>query len=422
MKYQLILLALTITAARAGSQPAFPGAEGFAWQTAGGRGGDVVHVSNLADSGPGSLRDAVSREHRTVVFDVGGYIQLKSVLAVASRITIAGQTAPGDGIGIAGAEVSLSNSHDLIIRFVRIRQGLSPGEDKKSAININTGHDIILDHLSVQWGRWDTIDMNLSTNITIQNCIIGPGVDPQRFGCLCQCDNVTWSHNLFIDNQSRNPKAKGRIQYVNNIVYNWGVCGLVGGHSQADHVLDVIGNYFIAGPNSSPHALGEFWPSDHTYSSGNFIDADKDGVLNGRPVVAADFGEGKNGPTLMDGPTVTPSPPLTIDTAQVAYDKALAGAGDCLHRDSVDQRLIADLQSLGKSGQTIHDPATMGGFGELHGGTAPLDSDGDGIPDDWELAHGMNPHDPTDANKLDKDGYTMLEEYVNSLVAPTGAH
>jgi pectate lyase len=422
MKAKIFIGAILLAAGISRGQAAFPGAEGFAWQTPGGRGGEVYHVTNLNDAGTGSLRDGVSKEHRVIVFDVGGYIQLKSVLAVSSNITIAGQTAPGDGIGIAGAEVSLSNSHDLILRFLRIRQGLSPGEDKKSAININSGHDIMLDHLSVQWGRWDTIDMNLSTNLTIQNCIIGPGVDPQRFGCLCQCDNVTWSHNLWVSNQSRNPKAKGRIQYVNNVVYNWGVCGLVGGHSQADHVLDVIGNYFIAGPSSSVHAMGEFWPSDHTFAFGNMIDMDKDGKLNGRPVVPNDFKDNGGAPTLMDKPTITPAPPLTVDTAEVAYDKVLATAGDSLHRDSVDQRLVADVKSNGKAGSTIHDPATMGGLGELKGGVAPRDSDGDGIPDEWESAHGLNPQDAGDGKKVDKERYTMLEEYLNSLVPPPDSH
>jgi len=412
---RITVLFLVLSAGICRGQAAFPGAQGFAWQTPGGRGGDVYQVTNLNDAGPGSLRDGVGRERRTIIFDVGGYIMLKSVLAVSSNITIAGQTAPGDGIGIGGAEVSLSNSHDLIVRFVRIRQGLSAGEDRKSAINIDSGRNIILDHVSVQWGRWDTIDMNMSENVTIQNCIIGPGVDPQRFGCLCQCDGVTFSHNLFISNQSRNPKAKGKIQYVNNVVYNWGVCGLVGGHSAADHTLDVIGNYFIAGPNSSAHFLGEFLPTDHVYSAGNYVDADKDGKLNGRRVAAADFADDHGAPTLVLKPTVAPSPPLTVDTAQAAYEKVVAGAGDSLHRDDVDRRLIADVQSLGAAGQVIHDPAVTGGFGRINGGVAPRDSAGDGIADDWKIAHGLNPNEASDAAKVDKDGYTMLEEYLNSI-------
>ena len=397
---------------------AFPGAEGFGQFAVGGRNGHVVHVTNLNDSGPGSLRDAVSKENRTVVFDVGGYIMLKSVLPISSNITLAGQTAPGDGIGIGGAEVSMNNLHDVILRYLRIRQGLAAGEDKKSAINMNGSHDVMFDHLTVNWGRWDTMDLNTSSDFTVQNCLIGEGIDPQRFGCLCQCDNVTFSHNLWINNQSRNPKAKGKVQYINNIVYNWGVVGLVGGHSGADHVMDVIGNYFIQGPASSPHFVGEFTTTDHVYQSGNMIAANKDGQLDGRPVAEADFGSGKNAPTFMPAITVTPAPPVTIDTAEVAYAKAIAAAGDSLHRDGIDQRLIKEVKTLGKEGKIVHDPAEVGGFGTITGAAAPVDTDRDGIPDAWETAHGLNPNDPSDASKLDSDGYTMLEEYLNSLVAP----
>jgi pectate lyase len=354
-----ILLAVASGAAAAipDAPIAFPGAEGFGQFSAGGLGGQVVHVTNLNDSGPGSLRDAVSQDHRIVVFDIAGSINLKSVLAVHNQITIAGRTAPGDGITIAGAEVSLSDSHDIVIRHLRIRQGLSPGEDRKSAINMTGCRDILLDHVSVQWGRWDTIDMNGCTNVTIQNCIIGPGVDPQRFGCLCQSENVTFSHNLFVSNQSRNPKAKGKIQYVNNVVYNWGVCGLVGGHSATDHWLDVIGNYFLAGPNSSGHCLGEFTPTDHVYQTGNCVDANRDGLLNGRPIVAEDFTDRAGAPTIMPQPGVVPTQPMTIDTAPEAFEKVLADAGDSSHRDVVDQRLIDDVRSYGKTGSVIHEPS-----------------------------------------------------------------
>jgi pectate lyase len=400
--------------------PAFPGAEGFGSVSTGGRGGEVYHVTTLADGGPGSLRDGVSKDHRTIVFDVGGYIMLKSVLQVASNITIAGQTAPGDGIGIGGAEVSLSRSHDLIIRYVRIRQGLSPGEDKKSSINVVSGVNLILDHVSVAWGRWDTIDMNLCDHVTVQYCMIGPGVAPQRFGCLCQSQNVTFTHNLWISNQSRNPKGKGKIQYINNVVYNWGVTGLVGGHSGADHIEDVIGNYFIAGPSSSPHFVGEFLASDHDYQTGNYVDLNKDGTFDGRPVTPADFGQGKGAPTLMPAPTITDAPPETIDTAPAAYEKVVAGAGDSMHRDQVDQKLIADVRSLGLKGSTIDDPAEMGGFGQIKGGPAPHYTGGGGIPDDWATAHGLKPGDPAAENRVDKEGYTMVEEYLNSLAQAKG--
>ena len=254
--------------------PAFPGAQGFAAYTTGARGGAVCHVTNLNDSGPGSFRDAVSQPKRTVIFDVGGYIDLKSVVNVASDITIAGQTAPGEGIGTRNYEISFSNSRNIIVRYIRFRQGNTPGQEKKSAVNITGGSDMIFDHVSIEWGRWDTVDMNLCKNMTMQYCIIGQGVYPQRFGCLCQSANVTFTHDLWINNQSRNPKAKGTIQYVNNVVYNWGGAGgFVEGHSANDSYDDVVGNYFIAGPDSADrHAFAMGLLTDKVYSAGNFID------------------------------------------------------------------------------------------------------------------------------------------------------
>ena len=411
------LFPLTVAAAPT-NLLAFPGAEGFAAQTTGGRGGDVYHVTNLDDSGPGSLREGVEHPSgpRTVVFDVGGYVALKSVLRVGSDLTIAGQTAPGDGIGLRDSEVSFSGSHNVVVRYLRIRQGLAVRQDKKSAINLTGGRDMIFDHLSIQWGRWDTIDMNDCTNITVQNCIIGPGVAPQRFGCLCQSYNISFLRNLWISNQSRNPKSKGLVQYANNVVYNWGVSGYVGGHSAADHAADLINNYFIKGPSSNNRFAGEFKPTDHIYQSGNMVDLDCDGQLNGRLAVPEDFGK-TDGPTLVNAPTASSPVAFIADSAEVAYKKVVAGAGASLHRDAVDKRLIADLTSLGKQGKTVHDPAEMAGFGDIAGGTSEVDTDADGLPDAWELAHGTDPRKP-DGNTLTPSGYTKLEEYLNWLASP----
>ena len=197
----------------------------------GGRGGTLYHVTNLDDRGPGSFRDAVSTERRIVVFDVGGYVDLASPVSIASNITIAGQTAPGEGICLKNYTVSCAKSHNIIIRYIRLRQGLTLKQDKKCTLGLGECRDVILDHVSIEWGRWDCIGFTGSNNVTLQYCLIGEGVDPQRFGCLCQSDNVTFSHNLWINNQSRNPKAKGTVQYINNVVYNWGTNGYVGGHS-----------------------------------------------------------------------------------------------------------------------------------------------------------------------------------------------
>src|SRR5712692_710428 len=292
--------------------PAFPGAEGFGALTTGGRGGDVYHVTNLDDSGPGSFRDAVGRGPRIVVFDVGGYIELRSPVSVRSNITIAGQTSPGDGIATKNYEVSFSGSSNVIVRYIRFRQGLTPGQDRKSAVNINAGANMIFDHVSIEWGRWDTVDMTASSDITIQYSIIGEGIAPQNFGCLCQSDHVTLSHDLWIHNKSRNPKAKGLpVQYISNVVYNWGVTGLVGGHSAADHYLDVINNYFISGPSSGGRFAGEFTATDNVYHTGNYVDLDQDGQLNGREVLDLDFA----GATVIQLPTADPPVPVTLESA-----------------------------------------------------------------------------------------------------------
>jgi hypothetical protein len=273
----------------------------------------------------------------------------------------------------------------------------------------------MIDHVSVEWGRWDTIDMNMCTNVTVQYCIVGQGVDPQRFGCLCQSDNVTFSHNLWINNQSRNPKAKGTVQYINNVVYNWGVDGYVGGHSGADHEADLINNYFIAGPDSGKNFVGEFAPTDKIFQSGNYIDASKTGDLDGRLAVPGDFGAGSGAATLVKDATVHSPVPVTIDSAQVALARVLASAG-APHRDAIDKSLIAEVQTFGKIGKIVHNPTEMGGEGEIKGGNPPTSSASDGIADDWKLAHQIDPKTPADPAARDADGQSLIEQYVNSLI------
>ena len=411
----LALLPLSLLAAP--PIPAFPGAEGFGAAASGGRAGEVYHVTSLEDSGPGSFRDAVSNGPRIVVFDVGGYISLKSIVSVASDITIAGQTAPGDGIATRDYEVSFSKSHNVIVRYMRFRQGPTPRQEKKYAVGLSEGTRMIFDHCSIQFGRWDCIGLSKSSDITFQHCIIGPGIGPQRFGCLCESDNVTFAHNLWISNQSRNPKSKGVVQYINNVVYNWGVCGYVGGHSAGEHAAEVINNYFIKGPNSSEHFAGEFKPTDHINQSGNFIDLNRDGRLDGHLATPADFGTGPDAPTLVPNSELKPEFAVNSHSAEAAYSDIVAGVGCSLHRDSVDTHLIADLTSLGQKGSTISDPSEMGGFGELKSAPPLVDTDHDGIPDTWEKSHNLNPGE-SDSTKLTPTGYTHLEEYLESLLKP----
>jgi hypothetical protein len=221
---------------------------------------------------------------------------------------------------------------------------------------------MIFDHCSIEWGRWDCLGVTQgSHDITFQNCIVGQGIDPQRFGSLTDsATNITYTHNLWIDNQSRNPKAKGQVQYINNVIYNWGVCGLVGGHSAADHFVDVIGNCFIAGPNSSGRFVGEFKSTDHVFQKDNLVDLDRDGKFAGRPVVAEDFGAGSGAATLEANLTVAPLTGLVVESAQAALSNVLTHAGCSRHRDSTDLALIEEVKSFGRRGKIVHSEIEAG--------------------------------------------------------------
>ncbi|MBW4889949.1 hypothetical protein KXQ82_09490 [Mucilaginibacter sp. HMF5004] len=406
-------------------QLAFPGAEGFGRFATGGRGGTVYHVTNLNDTGEGSFRDAVSKPERTVVFDVAGVIKIKDAILAAPKVTVAGQTAPGEGIVVYGNKVGFSTND--IIRYMRFRGSINMSRGACTVVADNCT-DVIFDHVTVEWGRWDNFHIKGTTNITLQYCLIGEPIDPQRFGALFEDPhNVTVHHSLWIDNHSRNPKAKAGIEYVNNVIYNWGVNGLVGGHSGADHYQDIIGNYFIAGPNSGHAFLGMFTTTDHVYHRGNYVDMNKDGILNGRMVDDTDFVSKKvtpaiivdsnsvKGATLQKQPTFKPN--VQADDAVAAYKKVLAGAGASLHRDAVDTRIIGYLKSLGKEGKIFKTEADAGGQGTIAPARALTDTDGDGIPDAWESSHGLDPKNVKDAGKLfGQSGYTNLENYLNSIV------
>lgn len=346
--------------------PAFPGAEGFGAVATGGRNGEFYHVTNLDDAGPGTLREAVSRPRRTVVFDVGGVIRLQSNLAFSSDLTLLGQTAPGNGITIYGRSVSLSGCTNIILRYLRFREGIA-GDRGKCSINLAGGRDMIFDHVSIEWGRWDCLGLTRgSHDITFQNCILGQGIDPQCFGALVDSvTNITFSHNLWIDNKSRNPKAKGTVQYINNVVYNWGVNGLVGGHSESGHQLDVIGNYFIKGPSSNDRFAGMFTATDHVFLKDNYLQTNRSDRLGGRLITEAAFRDSGGAPTFVSAPQLHPAVPVTVDSPAEAWEKIVKDAGCSLHRDAVDQQLIAELCSLGGRGRIIRNEAEVGGLAEL---------------------------------------------------------
>jgi len=393
---------------------AFSGAEGYGATATGGRGKPVIAVTNLQDDGPGSFREAARQSDATIVFRVNGVILLKSNMDLGSNLTIAGQSAPGDGITVTGAKVSMSGSTNIIIRYMRFRGGIAESP-KVSSLNLADASHVMLDHLSIEWGRWDNIQTNGNSYSSIQNSIIGEGIVPQRFGCLCESDFISLSHNLWIHNKSRNPKGKGHIQYVNNVVYNWGVVGYVGGHSATDHYADLVGNYFIKGPDSSDSFIGEFTKTDHIYQTGNFVDLNLNGKLDGRPVTQEDFEHATA--DIMPAPFANPDVPVHVDPAEKAVSEVVAHAGDTLCRDSIDTRLLNDLLSFGIKGHLIADEKEVGGLPQSIEQKAAPDGDGDGIPDAWEQTHHLNPHDATDGQKLDpKSGYSYLELYLNELV------
>ncbi|KAH8596000.1 fibronectin [Bisporella sp. PMI_857] len=392
---------------------AFPGAEGFGRNAIGGRTGSVYRVTTLADSGTGSLRDAVSVANRIVVFDVGGTINITDRIVVSKNVYIAGQTAPGGGISVYGNGFSWSNANNAIARYIRIRMG-------KDGITIAEGNNMIFDHVSVTWGRDETFSINGDVyNVTIQNSIIGQGLETHSCGGLMQSDyGISLFRNLYIDNKTRNPKVKGMNDFQNNVIYNWGGGGgYIAGDSAGQSYANIINNYFISGPSTSVTAFTRGNANFHGYVSNNFYDSDRDGTLNGAAlcVKTTCYSDMDILSTAHDfpGPTNLLSPP-----AAVAW--VLANAGTTYpSRDPIDKQLVAQVQSYGTSGALISDETASptDGPGYVAGGTKPLDTDGDGIPDAWEKANGLNYLDASDAMKIGASGYANIEVYVNSLVA-----
>jgi hypothetical protein len=401
-----------------GPAVAFPGALGYGKKATGGRGSAVYHVTNLNDSGAGSFRDAVSADNRIVVFDVGGYVPLTTAVSVKSNLTIAGQTAPGDGIGFMGYEVSFNAATNVIVRYVRFRQGLIDPDWRKSGINLLNASNLIFDHISIEFAQYNNIDAVGATNITVQYSI---NADPthQQFGAHTETVGgfFTWYGNLWANAHGRLPLAKCNTQFVNNVVYNYQYA-YCAGDTSGIFWHDVINNYFIAGPSTS--SPGDDWyqmnSGQTVYVSGNLLDSDADGTLNGK-----DAGS-PGGTTKATKANSTDTASLPTTSAADTYTDVLANAGAWpKKRDQVDSLVVADVKSLGKSGKLWTDQNATGltnsGYGTLAGGTALVDTDKDGMPDAWETKYGLNPNDPSDATgDFDKTGYTNVEKYINGIV------
>lgn len=413
---------LLISSASA-QQLAFPEAEGFGRFATGARtnlsAATVYHVTNLNDSGPGSFRDAVSQPNRFVVFDVGGVAQINSVIPVASNITIAGQTAPG-GFTIFGNRVSFTSANNLISRYIAIRKGYAAG--RMDSASLARGQNMIFDHMSITWGSDGTFDINPDSgytinNLTIQNTIIGQGLNHLNHstGGLMQVnegDNFSVIKSLFIDNVTRNPKARGNNEFINNVVYGYQTAGyIMGDTTNMTSNANVIGNYFIEGPidGSSPFASGT--NTFNIYASDNRVDSNRNGLLDGSVT--------NTYPGANVVATAHAFPTTSYLTSQQAVPFVMNNVGMNITRDPVDSRLIQELGSYGTLGGAIDRESDL--FPNYPTDASYtisrarlVDSDNDGINDNWERAKGLNPSNASDWKNL-AGGYTQLENYVNEL-------
>lgn len=433
----------------------FPGAEGFGRFAKGARGyGEprVYAVTTLADDGPGSFRDAVSQPGRFVIFKVDGIIRLKSSITVAPYTTIAGHTAPGDGIVLYGRKVSFSGANETIARFLRIRLGTNAGAGKNDdASGIANGKNIILDHMSFSWGldevfsvSWDKKGVE-PDSITLQNCIIAQGLHRYNHsagGLMQTGGRLSILKSLYISNKTRNPKVKGANEFVNNVVYNFGNANktqdehqlsadayILGGGSEMVSNALISNNYFIGGPatptnKQSPFSRGN--ENFNLYQTGNYYDNNQNGQLDGVAIEGnAEWYPGlqpENFRTRTDYANYPSISPRLSAEELVPYLIAQVGATRP-KRDQVDELLIQELKSLGKSGRYVYEeadlPLSNGGLGEIAQGTAPIDTDEDGIPDRWEEELGLDKNDPSDALKKSKQaeykGYLNIEVYLHQL-------
>ncbi len=454
--------------------PSFPGAEGGGMFSFGGRGGKVITVTNLNDRGPGSFREACETGGaRIVVFNVAGIIRLKTPIIVrAPYITIAGQTAPGDGVCIAG-ESFWVNTHDVVVRHMRFRRGETNVGRRDDAFGGNPVGNIMIDHCSCTWGLDENIsfyrhmfspgadykDLKLPTvNVTIQNTISAKALDTYNhaFGSTLGGENCSFMRNLWASNAGRNPSIgwNGIFNFVNNVTYNWVHRSVDGGDYTA--LYNMINNYFKPGPltpqntpvghrilkpESGRSKLG-YYVFGRVHASGNIMEGydaiTKDNWAGGIQVQEQANTDGYTENMKWNEPF--PMPHLTIMPAKDAYKYVLKNAGATIpSRDIVDERIIEEVET-GKPYYVegldpnsfyqfqhrrlpndsykkgiITDISQVGGYPEYKG-TPYVDTDGDGMPDAWEKANGLNPNDPSDAVKdCTGDGYTNIEKYINGI-------
>lgn len=432
-------LSLSCLSAAGAELPAFPGAEGFGAHTPGGRGGRVIEVTNLNARGPGSLHAALQEKGpRIVVFRVDGVIDLKGDLNIREPfITVAGQTAPGDGICLKGGGIHVS-AHDVVLRYLRVRVGdsaLGSGPGNRDAVGVY-GENVVVDHCSFSWALDETVSTwYTAKDVTFQWCIISEGLmdslHPQgshSMGVILGTtgNRITLHHCLLAHNNGRHPliasdKGTSTIDWRNNVAYNHGSsrCGSARGSVR----VNFVGNTIIRGPNGRP--------------PGSFVvDADADQLYHVRDNVWPGRGDGEADQRgFLDfrrsqpvaervSPSAVEAAPIRTQSAGDAYQSVLRFAGATLPvRDVVDARIVKEVTDC--SGAIIDSQADVGGWPAYRSARPPTDSDHDGMPDDWEHKHGLAPHNAADGPRdLDGDGYTNVEEYLNATdpTSKTGGH
>ena len=427
----------------------------------GGRSGSVYTVTTLSDeispeSGlppAGSLRHAVKQSGvRLIIFQVAGTIHLTSPLTIREpNITIAGQSAPGDGICVADYPIVVS-TNNVIIQFIRCRLGNASLEKDPNtdydAVSVNNGKNIVLDHLSCSWSVDECVSCYGNENFTMQYCFVtealrdaGHVKGAHGYGGIWGGKNASFHHNLLAHHDSRNPrfdhdyvdtKYAGPIDYVNNVVYNWGGNSTYGGEGTTKGAggrhINMVNNYYKYGPSTSyKNRLVDPTVACKDYcgkSPGGTVQPGKF-FLNGNYMygdenVTADNWKGSTQSKSKAGTDTRWTEGMTLlaneQTAEEAFEAVLTKAGCSLHRDAVDTRIINDVRN--GTGRLIDKPADVGGYPELDPGTLPQDSDGDGIPDEWESKYGMDPKKYSDSYQSTLvTGYTNLEVYLNEIVA-----
>lgn len=436
--------------------PAFPGAEGHGMYTIGGRGGRVIKVTNLNDSGEGSLRAAVEAEGpRIVVFEVSGTIELERRLKIRNEyITIAGQTAPGDGICIKNQEVFLDASEEVIVRYIRFRMG-DESQQQADAFGGQKNKNVIIDHCSVSWSTDECASFYANENFTMQWCLVGESLrhsvhesGKHGYGGVWGGKKASFHHNLLAHHDSRNPRLgeyassyalSDLVDLRNNVIYNWQGNSCYGGEGMN---VNIVNNYYKAGPATTKHEerIIAIWNRIETwdplyniwgkfYINGNVL-TESERATNDNWNYGVQFDSKWSHISNTERQNLRLESPLetsivTTHTAEEAYQKVLQFVGASLKRDPVDRRIIHDVTTGaatymdGGNGSTsgfIDTQDAVGGWPELKSLPAPVDIDDDGMPDEWETTNGLDPNDPSDGNKdFNNDGYTNIEDYLNSL-------